>query len=107
MAVLRSLLFNLLFYPGTLIHCVAVVAVSPFGSGPVQAVVHSWSRMHYWLIRHVMAIRFEWDGAIPPGPHLIAVKHESMVEACGGDRRACAQLSTPGGRRRPAASPVH
>ena len=81
MAVLRALLFNLLFYPGTLIHCVAVVAVSPIGSGPVQAVVHSWSRMHYWLIRHVMAIRFEWDGAIPPGPHLIAVKHESMVEA--------------------------
>jgi hypothetical protein len=28
---------------------------------------------------------------------------ESMVEACGGDRRACARVSTPGGRRRPAA----
>lgn len=81
MAVLRAILFNLLFYPGTLIHCVGVTAVSPFGSGPVQAVVHSWSRMHYWLIRHVMGIRFEWDGAIPPGPYLIAVKHESMVEA--------------------------
>jgi 1-acyl-sn-glycerol-3-phosphate acyltransferase len=81
MALLRSLLFNLLFYPGTLIHCVAVVAVSPIGAAPVQAVVHSWSRMHYWLVRHIVGIRFAWDGAIPPGPHLIAVKHESMVEA--------------------------
>ena len=81
MAVFRALLFNLLFYGSTLIHCVAVVAVSPIGSGPVQSVVHSWSRSHYWLVRRVMAIRFEWDGAIPPGPHLIAVKHESMVEA--------------------------
>lgn len=81
MALVRSLLFNLLFYPGTLIHCIGVTAVSPFGSRPVQAVVHSWSRMHYWLVRRIVGIRFAWDGAIPPGPHLIAVKHESMVEA--------------------------
>ena len=81
MAVLRASLFYLLFYLGTFIHCVGVTAVSPLGAGPVQAVVHSWTRMHYWLVRHVMGIRFEWDGAIPPGPHLIAVKHESMVEA--------------------------
>ncbi len=81
MSVVRSLLFNLLFYPGTLIHVLGVIAVSPLGSGPVQAIVHSWARMHYWLIRRVMKIRFEWQGAIPPGPHLIAVKHESMVEA--------------------------
>ena len=81
MALLRSLLFALLFYPGTLLHCVAVVAISPIGSGPVQAVVHSWSRMHYWLVRRVVGIRFAWDGEIPAGPFLIAVKHESMVEA--------------------------
>ena len=81
MAALRALLFYVLFYLGTIIHCVGVIAISPFGSGPVQTVVHSWTGMHYWLIRHVMGIRFEWDGAIPPGPHLIAVKHESMVEA--------------------------
>lgn len=81
MALVRSLLFNLLFYPGTLVHVLGVIAVSPIGPGPVQAIVHSWSRMHYRLVRHIVGIRFEWDGAIPPGPHLIAVKHESMVEA--------------------------
>ena len=81
MAALRSILFNLLFYPGTAVHVLTVIAVSPFGSGPVQAVVHSWSRMHFWLLRHVMRIRFEWQGELPAGPCLIAVKHESMVEA--------------------------
>lgn len=81
MNLARSLLFNLLFYPGTAIHVLGVIAVSPLGSGPVQAVVHSWSRMHYWLLRHVMGIRFEWDGSLPSGPYLIAVKHESMIEA--------------------------
>jgi 1-acyl-sn-glycerol-3-phosphate acyltransferase len=81
MALVRSLLFNLLFFPGTAIHCLGVLAVSPIGSGPVQAIVHSWSRMHYWLLRRVMGISFEWDGELPSGSYLIAVKHESMVEA--------------------------
>ena len=81
MALIRSILFNLLFFPGTAVHCLGVLAVSPIGSGPVQAIVHSWSRMHYWLLRHVMGIRFEWDGELPAGAYLIAVKHESMVEA--------------------------
>jgi 1-acyl-sn-glycerol-3-phosphate acyltransferase len=81
MALIRSVLFKLLFFLGTAIHCFGVLAVSPIGSGPVQAIVHSWSRMHYWLLRHVMAIRFEWDGQLPAGAYLIAVKHESMVEA--------------------------
>lgn len=81
MAALRSLVFFLLFYPGTLVHVLGVIAASPFGAGPVRRIVHSWSAMHRWLVRHVVGIRFDWDGAIPPGPMLIAVKHESMVEA--------------------------
>jgi 1-acyl-sn-glycerol-3-phosphate acyltransferase len=26
------------------------------------------SAYHYWLVRHVLGIRFEWDGTIPEGP---------------------------------------
>ena len=59
----------------------AVIAVSPFGDAPVQAVVHGWSKFHHWLVRHVLGIRIEWDGRIPDGPYLIAVKHQSMFEA--------------------------
>ena len=81
MDLLRSLLFVLLFYPGTLFYVLSVIAVSPIGDRPVQAVVHGWSRYHHWLVRHVLRIRIQWDGAIPDGPYLIAVKHQSMMEA--------------------------
>ena len=80
MALIRSLLFMLLFYPGTLIYVLTVIAVSPFGTAPVRRVVHGWSDFHHWLVRHVLGIRFEWDGEIPTGPFLIAVKHQAMVE---------------------------
>ena len=81
MPLLRSILFALLFYPGTLVYVLTVIAVSPIGDRPVQAVVHAWSAFHNWLVRNVLAIRIDWDGRIPDGPYLIAVKHQSMMEA--------------------------
>jgi 1-acyl-sn-glycerol-3-phosphate acyltransferase len=81
MDLIRSLLFALLFYPGTLLYVLTVIAVSPIGDAPVQAVVHAWSKFHHRLVRHVLGIRSQWDGAIPDGPFLIAVKHQSMMEA--------------------------
>ena len=79
-AALRSALFALLFYPGTLVYVLSVFAVSPFGSGPVRTVVHGWSNYHHFLVRYVLGIRMVFDGAIPPGPYLIAMKHQAMVE---------------------------
>ncbi len=81
MAPIRSALFALLFYLGTLIFVLTIFAVSPFGKAPVRRVVHSWARYHFWLVRHMLAIKVEWDGEIPAGPYLIAVKHQSMMEA--------------------------
>ena len=81
MTLLRSLLFALLFYPGTLVYVLTVIAVAPIGDRPVQAVVHAWSAFHNWLVRNVVGIRIEWDGRIPDGAYLIAVKHQSMMEA--------------------------
>jgi 1-acyl-sn-glycerol-3-phosphate acyltransferase len=81
MDAVRSLLFALLFYPGTLLYVLGVIAVSPLGDAPVQAVVHGWSKFHHLLVRHVLGIRIEWEGKIPDGAYLIAVKHQSMMEA--------------------------
>src|SRR5688500_8581906 len=81
MGLIRSLLFVLLFYPGTLLYVLTVIAVSPFGDAPVRSVVHGWSAFHHWLVRHLLGIRIEWDGRIPEGAYLIAVKHQSMMEA--------------------------
>ncbi len=77
----RSALFALLFYPGTLVYVLGVIVFSPLGNRPVRAIVHGWTNYHYWLIRHVLRLRLEWDGQIPAGKYLIAVKHQSMMEA--------------------------
>ena len=81
MTFIRSLIFSLLFYPGTLVYVLTVIAVAPIGDRPVQAVVHAWSAFHHWLVLNVIGLRIEWDGAIPDGAYLIAVKHQSMMEA--------------------------
>ena len=80
-AALRSALFALIFYPATLLYVLAILGSVPFGTAAVRRAVHGWARFHYWLVRRILGIRFQWDGEIPPGPFLIAVKHQAMVEA--------------------------
>ena len=80
MALVRSLLFALFFYPGTLAYVLGVIIFSPFGDRVVQRIVHGWSDYHHWLVTHVLGIRMQVDGRIPDGAYLIAFKHEAMVE---------------------------
>lgn len=80
MALIRSLVFHLLFYPGTLVYVLGVILFSPLGDRVVQRIVHGWSDYHHWLVKHVLGIRFAIDGRIPDGAYLIAFKHEAMVE---------------------------
>jgi 1-acyl-sn-glycerol-3-phosphate acyltransferase len=80
-AALRSALFALLFYPGTLVYVLLILASTAVSERAVRYWVHAWALFHYWLVRRVLGIRFEWEGEIPAGPFLIAVKHQAMVEA--------------------------
>ncbi len=80
MTLIRSLLFTLLFYPGTLVYVLGVIIFSPFGDSTVRAIVHGWSNFHHFLARHVLGIRMQVDGDIPEGAYLIAFKHEAMFE---------------------------
>jgi 1-acyl-sn-glycerol-3-phosphate acyltransferase len=80
MALARSLLFAAIFYPGTVLYVLAGVAASRFGRRPTLNVVLSWVRFHHWLTTNLLGIRTVVDGRLPDGPHLFAVKHESMYE---------------------------
>ena len=80
MTLLRSLLYAAIFYPMTLLWVLAGITASLFGLRPTLAVVLSWTDVHHWLARRVLGIRTHIEGEIPPGPHLIAVKHQSMLE---------------------------
>lgn len=81
MNFLRSAVFALMFYPGTLLWVLGAMGGALIGTRQLRFFVHGWSAYHHWLVVHVLRIRFEWDGQIPPGPYLIAVKHHSMMEA--------------------------
>jgi 1-acyl-sn-glycerol-3-phosphate acyltransferase len=78
--VARSLLYAAMFYPATLLWVLAGIVASLYGQRPTLAVVRSWVDVSHWLARYVLGIRIRVEGEVPPGPHLIAVKHESMFE---------------------------
>jgi 1-acyl-sn-glycerol-3-phosphate acyltransferase len=80
MAVVHSLLFAALFYSATVLWVLAGIVATLFGRRPTLAVVLSWVGVHNWLTRHVIGITTQVEGAIPSGPHLIAVKHQAMYE---------------------------
>lgn len=80
MTALRSLLWAAIFYPATLLWVLAGLLASLFGHRPTLAVVLNWVNLNHWLCEHLLEIRIRVIGDIPPGPHLIAVKHQSMFE---------------------------
>ena len=81
MLVVRSLAFNLLFYVLT-----AVVAIVGLPVLVSQRATHryarNWGRLSLWLLRVVAGTQVEFRGMenIPPGPIVIAAKHQSTLE---------------------------
>ena len=80
MQALRSLLYAAIFYPATLVFVLACFVAILFGQRPMHSVVLAWTGFHHWLAGHLLGIRAQLVGEIPAGPHLIAVKHQSMYE---------------------------
>ena len=80
MPAIRSLLFALIFYPGTLLFVLAGIGASVIGTPAMLGVIRRWAGFHHWVAKDVLGIRTEVEGVIPPGPYLIAVKHQSMFE---------------------------
>ncbi len=80
MAALRSLLYAAIFYPVTVLWVLTGIGSLLLGQRATLAVVLRWVDFHHWLCENVLGIRTHVDGEFPPGPHLIAVKHEAMYE---------------------------
>lgn len=80
MDFIRSALFALFFYAGTIVTVSAAILVAPLGSTPVIAVARSWAWYHRWCVRLLLRIRVRLEGAVPSGAVLVAAKHQSMFE---------------------------
>ncbi|NCP14713.1 MAG: 1-acyl-sn-glycerol-3-phosphate acyltransferase [Sphingomonadales bacterium] len=80
-AALRSLAFYLLFYGGSVLLVIASVVAILVRKAWLRGVVATWGRWHLWCVRNLLGIQVVLDGALPEGPVLIAMKHESFFEA--------------------------
>ena len=80
--VLRSALFNLAFYLNFIVWLLAAVPTLVMPRHAIIAVVKAWGRVNLWLLRVICGIDVEWRGLekIPPGPLLVAAKHQSAWE---------------------------
>ena len=80
MNLVRSLLYALVFYPGSVLYVLAGIAVIPLGRGAVRAVADAWAGFNRFCARFLLGIRTRVEGRVPDGPALVAVKHQSMFE---------------------------
>lgn len=80
MPVIRSLLFYLAFYIGSVFFVLAAVVVSAVAPAHLRPVPDSWSRYHRLCLR-LAGIRVREVGVKPAGAVLYALKHESFFEA--------------------------
>jgi len=82
LVILRSVLFNALFYLNLFaLMCVALPTLA-LPRRAILSVVRFWARSNIWLLRTVCGITVEFRGLdrIPPGPLLVASKHQSLWE---------------------------
>jgi 1-acyl-sn-glycerol-3-phosphate acyltransferase len=79
MIVIRSLLFALIFYPGSLIAVLAALPASWRG-GDVRIYTIGWARFHRWCCKNILGIESRVEGTVPKGAMLVAAKHQSMYE---------------------------
>ncbi|MGU3361387.1 lysophospholipid acyltransferase family protein [Methylobacterium sp. M6A4_1b] len=81
MLLVRSLAFNLAFYAATTLIAIGGLPTLVSRRGVIR-LAQFWGRVTLWLLRVVGGITVEFRGVatIPPGPLLVAAKHQSALE---------------------------
>jgi 1-acyl-sn-glycerol-3-phosphate acyltransferase len=80
--LVRSLLFNALFYLNLLAHMVAALPTLLLPYPALRVFIRSYARTSLWLLRVICGTRVIWRGTdnIPPGSCIVACKHQSAWE---------------------------
>lgn len=91
MLLLRNLGFYAVFYLGSFFITVGAFVTSRMDRRIFRALVHSWSRLQRWSLRHLLGAPVMVEGRPSTEPALYAIKHESFFEAID----ACALLPLP------------
>lgn len=77
---LRSIVFMLFFYPGSLILVLTALLMGQFSPPMVQRVATVWGQFHRLCARWLLGQKVRIEGDLPLGDYLYIVKHESMFE---------------------------
>jgi len=79
--VVRSLVFYIVFYVGTLGLVLATIVSLAFSPAISRKVARAWSLYHRLCCRVLLGIRVVREGPMPGGAVLYALRHESFFEA--------------------------
>ena len=79
-AWLRTLLFRIVFYGGSVVIVGTVPISALFGQRAIIAHATVWTRFHRLMVRWLLGIRIRIEGTRPAGPALYAAKHQGMFE---------------------------
>jgi 1-acyl-sn-glycerol-3-phosphate acyltransferase len=80
--LVRSLLFNVLFYANLIAHMIAALPALVLPYPVLRVFIRSYARSSLWLLRVVCGIGVAWRGTdkIPHGACIVASKHQSTWE---------------------------
>lgn len=80
MFLLRSLLFAIVFYVGSVPYVIAAFIGTYSSVALLRSAVRGWSVYHRFTMRWILGIRFHVEGELTSGSVLYAIKHESFME---------------------------
>lgn len=79
-ALIRSILFALVFYPGSIFVVGAAALMVPFGERATIRGARNWALFHRFCARWILGIRTQVIGTLDASQALYIFKHESMYE---------------------------
>ena len=82
MLLIRSIVFNIAFYLNTAMWLVIALPTFLMPYWGIVGIARIWGRVNLWLLRVIVNVKVEIRGRekIPPGPLLVASKHQSAWE---------------------------
>jgi 1-acyl-sn-glycerol-3-phosphate acyltransferase len=80
--IVRSILFNLLFYLNLVVLLIAAIPTVLLPQRAIIEMAKLWGRTSLWLLRVVCGVTVEFRGLanVPKGPLIVAAKHQSTWE---------------------------
>jgi 1-acyl-sn-glycerol-3-phosphate acyltransferase len=83
--IVRSILFNVLFYVNLIVHLIVALPTFVLPYPCLRVFIRSYAMSSLWLLRVVCGTKVEWRGVekLPKTAYIVACKHQSAWETFG------------------------